>query len=76
VWKYIKQLVHEEKSYTWTEDLWHNTASAAVKRNNNEAKVYILLHIILGLEHPSTTRYCGTVLIIVINFLKTTTERH
>lgn len=76
VWKYIKQLVHEEKSHIWTEDLWHNTASAAVKPNNNEAKVYILLHIILGLQHPSTTWHCGTVLITVINFLKTTTERH
>jgi len=45
VWKYIKQLVREEKSHIWTEDLWYNTPSAAVKPNNNEAKVYILLHM-------------------------------
>jgi len=44
VWKYIKQLVHVKKSHIWTEDLWYNTASAAVKPNNNEAKVYVLLH--------------------------------
>jgi hypothetical protein len=69
-----KQLVHEEKSHIWTENLWHNTASAAVKHNNNEAKIYILLPIILGRQHPITTRYCGIVLIVVINYSKTTTE--
>jgi hypothetical protein len=41
-------------TYT-AEDLCHNRASAALKCNNNEAKVYILLHIILGLQHPDTT---------------------
>jgi hypothetical protein len=54
-WKNIKQLVQEDKSHIWTEDLWHNTASSDAKCNNNEAKVHILLRIILGLQQPSTT---------------------